>query len=118
MSRFVILEHDHPTLHFDLMLEVGAVLWSWRLDGPPTPSPGVGALRTPNHRRLYLDYEGPVSGNRGSVRRWDEGTFTWLENSESLIVVRLDGERLAGTLRLICEEGENWRALLDCAQSP
>jgi len=34
--------------------------------------PGVGrfvAERLPDHRSAYLDYEGPVSGGRGTVRR-------------------------------------------------
>ena len=26
MPRYVILEHDHPVLHWDLMLEAGGVL--------------------------------------------------------------------------------------------
>jgi hypothetical protein len=114
MSRFVILEHDHPALHFDLMLEVDEVLWSWRLEAPPSAGPSA-ALRTPDHRRLYLDYEGPVSGNRGMVRRWDQGSFTWLECSESLVVVRLAGERVSGTLRLSRQDGERWRAVLELA---
>ena len=31
--------------------------------------------RSPDHRRMYLDYEGEVSGQRGSVRRVDSGTY-------------------------------------------
>ena len=29
----------------------------------------------PDHRLAYLDYEGPISGDRGSVTRWDRGTY-------------------------------------------
>ena len=39
MPRFVILEHDHPQLHWDFMLEVGEVLWTWRLATAPRGGP-------------------------------------------------------------------------------
>jgi hypothetical protein len=31
--------------------------------------------RLPDHRRVYLDYEGPISGGRGEVVRVEAGTF-------------------------------------------
>ena len=36
-GRFVILTHDHPFLHWDLMLEADGVLRTWRLLQEPTP---------------------------------------------------------------------------------
>ena len=35
MPRFVILEHDYPELHWDLMLETAGALRTWRLLRPP-----------------------------------------------------------------------------------
>lgn len=35
----------------------------------------MGVVQNIEHRRLYLDYEGPISGDRGSVRRVDAGTY-------------------------------------------
>jgi hypothetical protein len=110
MPRFVILAHDHPTPHWDLMLEAGPVLRSWRLAAPPTAGVAVAAEATPDHRLLYLDYEGPVSGGRGTVRRWDAGTFDWLP-SVGGVAVRLAGGRVAGVLRLEPVDG-GWRATL------
>lgn len=76
MPRFVILEHDHPELHWDLMLETGDVLRTWRLAEPPTAiGQSIRAIPIADHRTMYLDYEGPVSGNRGTVNRWDAGRF-------------------------------------------
>ena len=75
MPRFVILAHDWPAPHFDLMLEVGGVLKSWRLLAEPMPGVPVPAEPNDDHRLEYLDYEGPVSGGRGVVRRVDWGTF-------------------------------------------
>jgi hypothetical protein len=99
MPRFVILRHDHPVLHWDLMLEAGEILRTWRLVAPLHPSGGpVEAAASFDHRRSYLDYEGPVSGGRGAVVREERGSFTLLHEQEGEVTVRLDGERLRGIL--------------------
>ena len=100
MPRFVILEHDHPVLHWDFMIEAGSVLATWRLSSPPAPRDTIRAERIGDHRLAYLEYEGPVSGGRGTVTRWDGGDFQWLDDADDRKVVRLKGSRLDGTLRL------------------
>jgi hypothetical protein len=107
MPRFVILEHDHPTRHWDLMLEAGAVLRTWRLTTPPEPGREVEAIPSFDHRLLYLDYEGPVSGNRGTVRRWDAGTFEWETETPERAEFRLDGSRVAGPA-ILQRHGSTW----------
>lgn len=103
MPRFVLLEHDHPFLHWDLMLECGAVLRTWRLAEMPGAAGSIAVEALPDHRRRYLDYEGPVSGGRGHVRRIDAGTF---HPAESLMASRaepefeLRGSRLRGHVRI------------------
>jgi hypothetical protein len=49
---------------------------------------------------VYLDYEGPVSGNRGSVTRVAAGEYQLLGENERLLRVRLVGEKLSGTLTI------------------
>lgn len=110
MPRFVVLEHDHPTLHWDLMLEADGVLLTWRLSVPPSVGVSDAATALAAHRLDYLDYEGPVSGNRGTVRRHDAGTFHWLERFPAQIVVKLDGHRFRGTLVLEQIQAEEWLA--------
>jgi hypothetical protein len=112
MPRFVLLEHDHPHRHWDLLLEAGSILRSWRLSAPPGSADVILVEPTPDHRLLYLDYEGPVSGDRGSVRRWDAGTFEWDQDSELRIGVRLSGQRLRGLL-LIEASRATWRTYVD-----
>ena len=75
MPRYVILTHDHPFLHWDLMLEQGGVLRTWRLLAEPAAGQTVAAERLADHRVAYLDYEGPVRGDRGIVKRWDCGSY-------------------------------------------
>ncbi|GIW83796.1 MAG: hypothetical protein KatS3mg106_309 [Gemmataceae bacterium] len=73
--RYVILEHDWPAVHWDLLLDVGPVLRAWRLWEEPAVGATVRAELNADHRRVYLDYEGEVSGGRGVVRRWDAGVY-------------------------------------------
>lgn len=75
-ARFVILEHDWPFLHWDFLLESGNLLRAWRLLQPVTLGQWIEAQPLPDHRLVYLEYEGPVSGNRGEVRRVGAGRFT------------------------------------------
>jgi hypothetical protein len=106
MPRFVILEHDYPKLHWDLMLEAGAALKTWRLAKPPeTRGENIEAVPLPEHRLDYLDYEGPVSGARGNVKRWDGGTYELLADDASHAVrVLLHGQRVQGAAAIECQE--------------
>ena len=96
MPRFAILEHDYPILHWDLLLESGPALRTWRVSAPPELGKQIEATPSFDHRLVYLDYEGPISGGRGRVKRWDAGTFTWEEVRPERVAVRLEGRRLAG----------------------
>ena len=108
MPRYVILEHDLPSLHWDLMLESGDVLRTWRLSEPPQPARKVAATSAFDHRRMYLDYEGPVRGNRGRVVRWDHGTFAWQEILSNRLAVDMNGARLCGILLVEQTSGDHW----------
>lgn len=108
MPRFVILEHDHPERHWDFMLEAGAALRTWRLAAPPQPKGPISAEASFDHRLLYLDYEGSVSGGRGVVRRWDNGSFEWLIQQPTIVAVALCGKRLRGRAQLQHVSGTRW----------
>ena len=108
MPRFVILEHDHPDLHWDLMLEMGDALRTWRLPAPPPDDPR-DATALGDHRVAYLDYEGPVSGNRGNVKRWDAGTYETVDAATvTEWTIALRGMRWQGTAMLSHEHGQEW----------
>lgn len=107
MPRFVILEHDYPGLHWDFLLEAGPVLRAWRLLAEPRSGSEISAEPNFDHRPIYLDYEGPVTGGRGTVRRWDAGSFEWLTDGDREKSVRLAGGRLRGAARW-------WRGDNDC----
>ncbi|QDT53235.1 hypothetical protein Pan44_12510 [Caulifigura coniformis] len=101
MPAFVVLEHDHPVLHWDLMLDAGESLRTWRLSEPPLAGRTTTCESLPDHRRAYLDYEGPVSGGRGTVSRVMRGDFAIEDDTPDHLTARLrfdDGE-LSMTLR-------------------
>lgn len=105
MPRYVILRHECPPgyvrpSHWDLMLEAGGVLRTWALLGDPAGSERIAADALDDHRLDYLDYEGPVAGNRGTVARWDQGTYQVERESDEQLVVWLRGEKLQGQARL------------------
>ncbi len=50
--------------------------------------------------QAYLDDEGPISGDRGTVSRWDIGEYETLEDRPERLVVQLRGSRLVGTATL------------------
>jgi hypothetical protein len=100
MPRFVVLEHTWDGVHWDLMFEVGEVLQTWAIDRALVAGVDLPARRLADHRVHYLDYEGPVSGGRGVVRRVDRGRYTTLEWSPGRVRVRLEGAQLAGEVEL------------------
>lgn len=102
-ARFVILHHrTEGGEHWDLMLERGESLLTWQLQREPLgpESLPIPARRIGEHRKAYLTYEGPVSGNRGHVRRVDHGTMELLEAAGDRYAFELRGERLSGRFRL------------------
>lgn len=84
------------------MFQEGEVLVTWAAEIWPQAAEPVAALHLPDHRLAYLDYEGPVSGNRGHVVRVDRGQY-WIAQRKTdqmplTLIVR--SERLSGTLSL------------------
>lgn len=116
MPRFVILDHDHPSPHFDLMLEVGGVLWTWRLSALPVPGQEQDALRLGDHRLVYLEYEGPVSGDRGRVVRRARGELGEVSLGNNSLTAQLRGESFHGQLVLIQIDGDRWRMRFEPTQ--
>ncbi|MBI3866063.1 MAG: hypothetical protein HY290_29650 [Planctomycetia bacterium] len=96
MPRFVLLSHDHPFPHWDFMLEKEAALRTWRLLKSPAECPAMDAEPLPDHRLAYLDYEGPVTSNRGTVLAVDRGEYSLVAESDDSVVVHLRGAILQG----------------------
>lgn len=113
MSQFVLLDHNYPEPHLDLMLDRGSTLWTWRLVELPKVGQVTTATRLPDHRRVYLEYEGAISGGRGRVIRLDRGECVWEVCEECLIRVRLQGSLLSGILTLRHLDADRWDVRCD-----
>lgn len=111
MPRFALLRHDSPRgLHWDFFLELNETLRTWALDEMPQDGKIVSCIALGDHRLAYLDYEGPISGERGNVLRWDEGEFQVEEADESRLTTQIDGRWLKGRV-VLWHQGvspENW----------
>ena len=108
MSRFVVLVHDWPVPHLDLLIERDGVLKAWRLPAEYDGMTSCPAVANADHRPYYLEYEGPISGDRGTVARWDAGGAEWEVTLPERIVLRLDGQRLRGLFEIVRRDASGW----------
>ncbi len=111
------------------MLEQNGVLATWQLTTLPAAwhhflklaaiqeNDTVLAIRLADHRLAYLDYEGPISGNRGEVYRIEEGTFEIEQQSKESLRVVLVGKKLRGVVQLTqtTNDAKTWQ-LQPCQQ--
>ena len=117
MPRYVILYHqrsspDAEFTHWDLMLESAGVLRTWKIHQQPLPTRPLTATALADHRIDYLDYEGPISRDRGHVCQWDYGTFEGPVPTDCVpFSVRLEGRAFSGTLSLQphLQKQEEWQ---------
>ena len=109
-NRFVILHHRlDEGEHWDLMLEQGDVLLTWQLLREPIDPASLPILarRIGDHRKAYLDYEGPITDDRGTVHRVDSGSLEVFENTPQCCRFTLSGDRLSGTY-LLRKQTNDW----------
>ena len=94
-TRFVVLHHTGwGQEHLDLMIEPapGAQkLHTWRVPCWPLRD-GVRLTPLGEHRREYLEYEGPVSGGRGEVRCVARGLCAISSGAEGAVRVKFEDE--------------------------
>lgn len=129
--QFVLLWHEVPESfgrdsHWDLMIEQPDVaeehrLATWAIKALPKAwaeplqiendsANLIEAIRLPDHRARYLDYEGPISGDRGQVSRFLAGNVSWLTATHEKCEVKLDvldPVAFSGVLTLIANSGND-----------
>lgn len=118
-----ILEHTTAAgVHHDWLIEdprlpdpkaPDARLWTARVAPPPQDWPRLRRFDLtviPPHRRVYLDYQGPVSGNRGHVRRLMSGVCLVPLWSNGRVVLRLQSGAAVLDLQLQRQSDACWLA--------
>lgn len=93
--RYVVQRHEVKPgdVHFDFMVERGEKLATWRLEAPLGGA--VSGERSFDHRALYLEYEGEISGGRGFVAIVERGELEDLEGDPEAerYSFKIDGRR-------------------------
>ena len=110
--RFVVLEHRWNGVHWDFLVEDGPSLRTWAIDEPIADGSDLRARPLPPHRAIFLDYEGEISGGRGTVRRWDRGDCEVLEWGEDVVRLAVRGDQLVGLVEFRTVEEEGRRSWL------
>ena len=114
--RYVVLHHEEvPQPHFDFLVEMtpGRELLTWRMPRWPA-STGDYCVRLPDHRNAYLEYEGPVSGDRGFVRRVAAGTCD-ANFADGLFQAQLDA---GDELSLVKDSPDQWLCVVVGGRRP
>lgn len=95
--------------HFDFLVETapGSDLATWRLPRWPVVEP-VRVTRLKDHRRIYLNYQGELTGDRGRVERIDGGVCTLKIGQDSALQIAAEGGAWTITLRQLA--GDQWIA--------
>jgi len=109
--RFVIQKHKRgEDVHWDLMLEVGEVLQTYRLELPPAKllEQTSSAVKIFDHPLKFLSYEGSVNSGKGSVEIAESGTYRMLNENEHHLELQLDGKILKGKFSIIHIENDKW----------
>ena len=116
MERFVVQEHrTGEGVHWDLMLEVGAVLATFRLAERPEEAleHPVEATKIFDHPLRFLTYEGPVQKGAGQVRLVESGTYECGQRGADRWALTLSGGILSGRFLLVRVQGDAWRFALE-----
>jgi bifunctional non-homologous end joining protein LigD len=110
--RFVIQRHtrDGERPHWDLMLENGTVLETYRVCLPPEDW-GVKlakAVKIFDHPLKFLSYEGSVNKGKGRVKIADCGAYRLIEKDETQQRISFAGKLLKGEFQLCLIKDDKW----------
>ncbi len=111
--RFVIQRHERQgePVHWDLMLESGRALETYRVGVPPEElSKGpVEMVRILDHPLKFLSYQGSVNKGKGSVEIADSGVYRILARDEEQQMLEFAGDILKGKFVLsLANENKRW----------
>ena len=107
MNRFVVHKHTQGSeFHWDLMIEWGEKLKTWRLENPPEKLAIEKTKATPifDHDKKFLTYQGSVNNDKGTVEIVDEGICTIKSTSENEMKINFDGRKLKDRFRFFYRE--------------
>lgn len=111
-GKFVVQKHIRrdQAIHWDLMLEVGEILETYRLELPPEKlvKGKCSATKIFDHPLKFLAYEGNVNKGKGRVEIADTGTYELLNEGKHRCELQFDGKILKDKFTLIHIKENDW----------
>jgi hypothetical protein len=104
VGRFVVQHHvlGDDDSHFDWMFDIGGTLATWRAPIPLLDlRASIRLKRIGDHRIAYLEYEGPVSGDRGHVAIRQRGTFAVLNCRDTSWFIAIRDQRIPFVVKIV-----------------
>lgn len=117
-GQFVVQKHHTPEgIHWDFMLSMGDVLWTWRIGVPPNEMSRhpISIEKIADHPPRFLTYEGPVQNNTATVQIADSGDYRFVDRDKKTLDIELNGTILYGRF-LISHIRDNHWALQQIAE--
>jgi hypothetical protein len=112
-KRFVVQKHQKESepAHWDLMLESGGILETYRIAEPPEKwgKEAIEAVKIFDHQLKFLSYEGPVNKGKGRVDIADNGEYWVLSQDDKQRLLEFAGSILNGNFLLVPISGEKWK---------
>lgn len=112
-TRFVIHKHTlSGQIHWDLMIEYGDILKTWRIENPPQILAIQKTKATPifDHDKKFLTYQGSVNNGKGTVEIVENGLCTVKTIEENEINIKFDSNKLKGQFKFVFYNNE-WTVL-------
>ena len=111
-KKFVVQRHQkqsEPT-HWDLMLERGGILETYRLAQPPEEwgKRAIEAMKIFDHPLKFLSYEGSVNEGKGRVEIADCGTYRLIKKDETQQQISFAGKLFRGEFQLCLIKDDRW----------
>ena len=110
--KFVIQKHTKgEAVHWDLMLEAGQVLETYRIDLPPEEISGklVEAVKIFDHSVKFLTYQGSVEQGKGLVEIADSGIYRIISKTDAQTEFQFEGKILKGKFALTLLKEDRWQ---------
>jgi hypothetical protein len=111
-KKYVVQRHQRQSLpiHWDLMLENGTVLETYRIGRPPEEwgKKAIEAVKIFDHPLKFLSYEGRVNKGKGMVEIADCGTYHLNKNVKNEQQISFSGKILKGEFRLRQIKEDTW----------
>jgi bifunctional non-homologous end joining protein LigD len=103
-KNFVVQRHERESepVHWDLMLEAGDILETYRVGAAPEQwgKGPIEAVKIFDHPLNFLTYQGSVNKGKGRVSIADCGTYTVIKQAKDRLKIEFAGSVLKGEFTL------------------